>query len=141
MRHHVLVNCHVLELLLSVHIYVLYVLFEPLILLAINLAVFLLLVLEALIELLPVVVFLVPVHDALHLEGLLRLLNPLTLPLYLQLLGKFVHVLPVSDLRAVEVRKLHLVPPRLRLDDLSEVTLTKHDLRRAGCGGLEGLQG
>jgi len=66
--HHVLVIRHVLQLLLSIHVYVLYVLFEALILLAINLAVLLLLVLEALIELLPVVVLLVPVHDALHLE-------------------------------------------------------------------------
>jgi hypothetical protein len=50
-------------------------------------------------------------------------------------------VLPVGDLRPVEVRKLHLISPCLRLDNLREVTVTKHDLRRADCGRLEGLQG
>ena len=101
--HHVLVICHVLQLLLSIHMYVLYVLFEALILLAIDLAVLQLLVLEALIELLPVVVLLIPVHNALHLERSLRLLDSFALPLHLQFLRQLVYVLPVGDLRPVEV--------------------------------------
>ena len=140
-RQHVLVIRHVLQLLLSVHVYVLYVLFEALALLAVDLVVFELLVLEALVELLPVVVLLVPIHDALHLERPLRLLDPLALPLYLQLPRQLVHVLPVGDLRPVEVRELHLVPPRLRLNNLREVPVTEDYLRWADCGGLEGLQG
>lgn len=83
--------------------YVLYVLFEALILLAIDLAVLQLLVLEALIELLPVVVLLVPVHNALHLERSLRLLDSFALPLHLQFLRQLVYVLPVGYLRPVEV--------------------------------------
>jgi hypothetical protein len=68
MIQHVFVIRHVLHLLLSIELYVLYVLLEPLVLLSLHLVVLLELVLQALIQFLPVVILLVPVHEALKLE-------------------------------------------------------------------------
>jgi hypothetical protein len=64
---HVLVIGHVLHLLLSIELYVLYVLLEPLVLLSLHLVVLLELVLQALIKLLTVVILLVSVHEAFKL--------------------------------------------------------------------------
>lgn len=68
MIQHVLVICHVLQLLLSVELYVLDVLSEPLMLLPLHLIIFLILVLQALIQLLTVVILFMSVHEPLELQ-------------------------------------------------------------------------
>lgn len=68
MIQHVLVICHVLQLLLSVELYVLNVLSEPLMLLPLHLIILLKLVLQALIQLLTVVILFMSVHELLQLQ-------------------------------------------------------------------------
>lgn len=68
MIQHVLVICHVLQLLLSVELYVLDVLSEPLMLLPLHLIILLILVLQALIQLLTVVILFMSVHEPLELQ-------------------------------------------------------------------------